>query len=164
MRWSGLSIRDAIRLERSNLTEDDEVSLYRAKTGHPVYVPLPPHVAAALRNIPPGFCPNPRYFFWTGNGNIRSAVGNWQRSLRRVFELADIKQADGKKKRCHPHMFRDTFAVECLLAGVPLEQVSILLAHKSVKVTERHYAPWVRARQEQLAINVRKIWAHRAVA
>jgi integrase/recombinase XerD len=164
MRWSGLSIRDAVRLERSNLTEGDELFLYRAKTGHPVYVPLPPEVAAALRNIPASPCPNPRYFFWSGNGNIRSAVGNWQRSLRRVFGLAEIKHVDGKKKRCHPHMFRDTFAVECLLAGLPLEQVSVLLAHKSVKVTERHYAPWVRARQEQLATNVRKIWARQAVA
>jgi integrase/recombinase XerD len=164
MRWSGLSIQDAVRLERSNLADGDELFLYRAKTGHPVYVPLPPDVASALRKIPPGPCPNPRYFFWSGNGNIRSAVGNWQCSLRQVFDLAEIKHVDGKKKRCHPHMFRDTFAVECLLAGQPLEQVSVLLAHKSVKVTERHYAPWVRARQEQLATNVRKIWAQQAVA
>ena len=45
-----------------------------------------------------------------------------------------------------------------LLAGVPLEQVSMLLGHKSVKITEKHYAPWVKARQEQLAVNVRKSW------
>jgi integrase/recombinase XerD len=55
-------------------------------------------------------------------------------------------------------MFRDTFAVECLLAGVPLEQLSILLGHGSIKITERHYAPWVKARQEQLTASVRKSW------
>jgi integrase len=55
-------------------------------------------------------------------------------------------------------MLRDTFAVEMLLAGVPLEQVAMLLGHKSVKITEKHYAPWVKARQEQLAANVRKAW------
>jgi len=55
-------------------------------------------------------------------------------------------------------MFRDTFAVESLLAGVPLEQVSILLGHKSIKITEKHYAPWVKARQQQLTSNVRKSW------
>jgi len=55
-------------------------------------------------------------------------------------------------------MFRDTFAVEMLLAGVPLDQVSILLGHKSIKVTEKHYAPWVRARQEQLENSVRRAW------
>src|SRR5579872_663949 len=47
--------------------------------------------------------------------------------------------------------------LRCCL-GVPLEQVSILLGHKSVKITEKHYAPWVKARQELLAANVRKAW------
>jgi integrase/recombinase XerD len=32
-------------------------------------------------------------------------------------------------------MFRDTFAVEMLLAGVPIDQVSLLLGHASVKIT-----------------------------
>src|SRR5215472_4322793 len=74
----------------------------------------------------------------------KSAVADWQRSYRRLFELAALKKPDGTLKRCFPHMFRDTFAVEMLLAGVPLEQVSILLVYKSVKITERHYAPWVK--------------------
>jgi integrase/recombinase XerD len=158
MRWSGLAIGDAVSLERSALNDDNELMLRRAKTGHPVYVPLPQEVADALRNIPPGPAPNPRYFFWSGNGKLKSSVADWQRSLTRVFKLAEIKKADGSLKRCHPHMFRDTFAVECLLAGVPLDQVSVLLGHSSVKITEAHYAPWVKARQELLTTNVRKAW------
>jgi integrase len=158
MRWSGLAIRDAVTLERRRLNDKDELFLYRAKTGNPVYVPLPPDVADFLRRIPAGPCPNPRYFFWSGNGSPKSVVGNWQRSFRRLFKISDLRREDGTPKRCHPHMFRDTFAVEMLLAGVPLEQVSILLGHKSVKITEKHYAPWVKARQELLAANVRKAW------
>jgi len=158
MRWSGLAIGDALTLERYRLNDKDELLLYRAKTGNPVYVPLPNDVAEMLRNIPPGPCPNPRYFFWSGNGSPKSVVGNWQRSFRRLFKIANIRRDDGTPKRCHPHMFRDTFAVEMLLAGVPLEQVSILLGHKSVKITEKHYAPWVKARQDQLAANVRMAW------
>jgi integrase len=46
-------------------------------------------------------------------------------------------------------MFRDTYAVELLLAGVPVDQVSLLLGHSSVKITERHYAPFCKARQQQ---------------
>jgi integrase len=157
MRWSGLRIRDAITLERSRLV-GDSILLYQAKTRTPVYVPLPPEVAETLRSVPPGVRPNPRYFFWTGNGNPKTAVADWQRSYRRLFQLAGLKKADQSPKRCFPHMFRDTFAVEMLLAGVPLEQVSILLGHKSVKITEKHYAPWVKARQEQLEQNVRKAW------
>jgi integrase/recombinase XerD len=159
MRWSGLAIRDAVTLERRRLNENGELFLYRAKTGSPVYVPLPPDMADSLRNIPPGPAPNPRYFFWSGNGSPKSVVGNWQRSFRRLFKIANLRRDDGSPKRCHPHMLRDTFAVEMLLAGVPLEQVSILLGHKSVKITEKHYAPWVKARQEQLAANVRKAWS-----
>jgi integrase/recombinase XerD len=108
--------------------------------------------------MPAGERPNPRYFFWSGNGLPKNAVADWQRRYRRLFNLADLKKPDGTPKRRFPHVFRDTFAVEMLLAGVPLEQVSILLGHKSVKLTEKHYAPWVKARQEQLEQNVRKAW------
>ena len=158
MRWSGLAIRDAVTLERRRLNDKDELFLYRAKTGNPVYVPLPADVAESLRSIPPGPTPNPRYFFRSGNGSPKSVVGNWQRSFRRLFKISNLRREDGTPKRCHPHMFRDTLAVEMLLAGVPLEQVSFLLGHKSVKITEKHYAPWVKARQELLAANVRKAW------
>jgi integrase len=56
------------------------------------------------------------------------------------------------------HRFRDTFAVELLQAGVSLERVSILLGHRIIKVTEKHYSPWVRGRQEQLEADVRRSW------
>ena len=157
MRWSGLRIRDAVTLERHRLN-GDSLMLYQAKTGTPVYVPLPPHVLEALESIPPGPKPNPRYFFWSGNGDPKSAVADWQRSYRRLFTSADIRTADGERKRCHPHMFRDTFAVEMLLAGVPIDQVSLLLGHASVKITEKSYAPFVKARQVQLQESVRNAW------
>ena len=47
-------------------------------------------------------------------------------------------------------MLRDTFAVELLQVGMALEKVSRLLTHASVKTTEKHYAPWVKARELQL--------------
>jgi len=39
-----------------------------------------------------------------------------------------------------------------------MERVSVLLGHSSIKVTEKHYSPWVRARQEQLEADVRRSW------
>lgn len=56
-------------------------------------------------------------------------------------------------------IFRDTMAVELLLAGVPIERVSVLLGHQSVRVTEKHYNPWVRSRQQQLEEDLVKAWA-----
>jgi hypothetical protein len=32
------------------------------------------------------------------------------------------------------------------MSGVPLEGVSVLLGHTSIRVTEKDYAPWIRAR------------------
>jgi integrase len=34
--------------------------------------------------------------------------------------------------------------------SVPLEEVSKLLGHESIKTTERHYAKWVKGRQARL--------------
>jgi integrase/recombinase XerD len=157
MRWSGLRIRDAATLECARLIEN-KLMLYQAKTGTPVFVPLPPHVVDMLRSIPPGLKPNPNYFFWSGNGLPKTFVANWQRAYRRLFKVANLRKPDGTPKRCHCHMFRDTFAVEMLLAGVPIDQVSILLGHASVRVTEKHYSPWVRARQDQLEKSVQSAW------
>jgi Phage integrase family len=79
-------------------------------------------------------------------------VRSWQTRLRRLFKLAGVPNG-------HPHRFRDTFAVELLLAGVPIERVSILLGHQSVTITEKHYAPWVRSRQEQLEADLANAWS-----
>ncbi len=54
LRWSGLRIRDAVTLEKVKLLDNDDLFLYQAKTGVPVYVPLPHSVAEDLRNVPPG--------------------------------------------------------------------------------------------------------------
>ncbi len=35
----------------------------------------------------------------------------------------------------------------------------MLLGHSSVKITEKHYSPWVKARRDQLAASVRNAWA-----
>ena len=147
LRHSGLRIGDAVTLGRSRIT-GDKLFLYTAKTGTPVYCPLPDFVLNALEAMPKI---SETYFFWTGESDIQSATGDWQRTLKAVFRLAGIP--DG-----HAHRFRDTFAVELLQAHVPMDRVSVLLGHSSIKVTEKHYSPWVRARQEQLEADVRRAW------
>jgi integrase/recombinase XerD len=145
LRYSGLRIRDAATLSRDKL-DGNKLLLYTQKTGQPVWLPLPKIVVDELRDMNP----DGRYFFWSGNGLAKSTVADWQRSLSRVFKLAGIQG--------HAHRFRDTFSVSLLQAGVPLETVSVLLGHSSIKVTERHYAPWVKSRQIKLEESIEKAW------
>lgn len=147
LRYSGLRITDAVGLARNRIT-NEKLFLYTAKTGAPVYCPLPEVVLTALEAVPRT---SERYFFWTGDSKIESAVTNWQNALRDIFLLAEVTKG-------HAHRFRDTFAVELLLAGVPIERVSVLLGHSSVRITEKHYAPWVRERQAQLEEDIHRSW------
>lgn len=170
MRWTGLRIRDAVTLERRRLVRDPEsdlwsVMVYQKKTGDPVYCPIPPHVAEILQDVPASQKgnTNERYFFWTGEGLAKTITSNWQRSYAKLFKLCALKEADGSPKRCHPHMLRDTFAVESLLSGMRLEEVSIILGHSSVKITEKHYMPWVRARQTSLNQSVVESWIRQGI-
>jgi integrase len=147
MRYSGLRIQDAVTIGRDRII-DGKIFLYTQKTGTPVWCPLPPFVLEALGRIP---VVHHRYYFWRGESTKEGATKNWQKGLKSVFLSAGIPEG-------HSHRFRDTFAVELLLQGVPIERVSILLGHGSVKITEKHYAPWVKARQEQLEADVRRTW------
>jgi len=164
LRYSGLRIGDALRL-----TDDPvpikagsrlivpphiighRIFLYTQKTGTNVYVPMPPEFFEALNEVEKL---SQRYYFWSGNGKMETRIGNFERTLKSMFAKAGI--ANG-----HAHRFRDTFAVELLLKGVPMDMVSVLLGHSSIKITEKHYAPWVKARQEQLEQHVMKTWDSR---
>lgn len=158
MRFTGLAIGDAVCLERAKIQQDRKkgitrVVTSRAKTGVDVSVPIPPDVAEELLKVANG---NPRYVFWqTGNGQPESAVKSWHKDLHTLFNAAEMPNG-------HPHQLRDTAAVEWLKAGVPLEEVSRLLGHASIKTTEKHYNPWVRSRQDRLDALVMATWKYTA--
>lgn len=122
--------------------------LYTQKTGVPVSFTLPQFVVEDLEA-----CPriSERYWFWTGVGSKETLAGNWRRTFCGLCQIAGVEGG-------HPHRFRDTLAVELLLDGMPMERISVLLGHSSVKITERHYAPWVQARQAQLESDLVRAW------
>jgi integrase/recombinase XerD len=153
LRYSGLRIGDAVGCERNRLL-DGKLRLYTQKTGTHIHVPLPDFVIAALGQVPPS---GERYWFWTGNGKLQTAVADFQARLDNLAVAAKVPNL-------HAHRFRDSFAVALLLEGVPIERVSILLGHTSTRITERHYAPWVRERQEQAEADVRRTWQRDPVA
>jgi len=99
---------------------------------------------------------NAKYFFWSGTGKPQSATSNWgQRCVAPVFAAAGI-QSEGNMLS---HRLRDTFAVHLLEHGTPMEEVSRLLGHESIRTTERHYAKWSKGRQERADELVMASWA-----
>jgi site-specific recombinase XerD len=157
MRWSGLAIQDAVRIRRADILRDEGKGIYRVvtarqKTGTHVSVPIPVDVAEEVLAAP---SPNPDYIFWTGESKSRSQVIMWgSRYVRPLFEAAGVRSG-----HMVSHRLRDTFAVDLLQKGVPLEEVSKLLGHTSIKTTERHYAAWIQGRQDRLDSLVMGTWA-----
>ena len=145
LRYSGMRIGDCVGLQTGHLA-DNKLFLNTQKSGSKIFVPLPPTAVQALKTVHP----DGNHYFWTGKGLRKSAVADWQRALRRVFKLAKV---DG-----NPHMFRHTFATTLLAKGIPIEDVSALLGHKSVRITEAYYSHWIRARRERLEERVRQLW------
>ena len=158
MRWSGLAIRDALTLKRTEIIEDKSKGIHRIvtarqKTGTHVSVPIPPDVAKELLAVLNG---NPEYVFWTGEGEEESITKSWSKLyLAPLFEAAKLS-SNGYLKS---HRLRDTFAVDLLEKGVPLEEVSKLLGHESIKTTEAHYSKWMKGRQDRLDSLVTATWA-----
>ena len=144
MRYSGMRIGDTIALKQASV-KDNKIRLRTAKTGTPIYVPVPEFVTAELAKLREG-----EYYFWTGKG-LRSAVGNWSRYLARIFEIAGIADA-------HSHRMRDTFSTSLLEKGVPVETVAMLLGN-TPSIVLRHYSPWVLSRQASLEAAVLKALA-----
>jgi integrase/recombinase XerD len=143
LRYSGLRIEDAVTLSKQRI-KDGVLTLRTAKTGTEVRVPLPIACLAALNEIDA----SNGYYFWSGRGTKKSCVGDYQRAFAKLYKLAEVSGG-------HAHRWRDTFAVELLVKGVPIADVSVLLGHTSIKITEKHYSPWVKARQDQLEATVR---------
>lgn len=86
---------------------------------------------------------------------MKTRTGDWRRQLRGLFAAANVP--DG-----HAHRFRDTRAVELLTEGLPMDRVAAILGNTE-HVCAKHYAPWVKARQERLEEDVRRTFKAKVV-
>ena len=129
--YTGLAYVDLQQLDSSHLIKEGDNSWYirkpRQKTGQDSIIPLLPAAIRILTKYSP--TENIADFNWYVSTNQKMNKG-----LKYLARLAGIT------KDMHMHLARHTFATTVTLAnGVPIETVSKMLGHASIKQTQ-HYA------------------------
>jgi integrase len=136
---TGLRVSDTVNLHRSKVFTDRKgatrLRIRTEKTGVVVTLALPRPTVQALKRLPPL---SHELYFWKGGDERQFAAARdrARRVIARLGKLAGVEDA-------HPHRFRDTWAKTALLSGIPMRTVQMVLGHKSILTTEKHYAPYV---------------------
>ena len=146
---TGMRVSDAIRYDPRHCTKSEHLWIYQfiptkqRKNDNPkqATVYLPERLKLAIDNTPWFSKSLPFAYRDVDSGTTLEAI---------VYErMQTIGERCGVVD-CRPHRLRDTFAVRMLMRGISLEDVSRLLCHSSVAITEKYYAPWIPARQSRL--------------
>jgi integrase/recombinase XerD len=146
---TGLRVGDAVSFAPASLDRGDSLWIYTYRPQKQKRTEKPKLLEAYItdemkRNIDGCEWLSKRGPFWYGNGTdprpLAQAVYERMQGIGERAQVAD----------CRPHRLRDTFAVRALLRGMQLEDVSRLLGHSSVKVTETYYAKWISSRKRRL--------------
>jgi integrase/recombinase XerD len=143
---TGLRVSDAVHFLVDTVIVDPhdgwgEYTTRQRKTKKLVTVTIPPELLQRIQALPRI---SPRYVFYDG----KTGLNNYYRGqiylyLRAIGEAVGILNV-------HPHRLRDSFAVNRLNEGMLIQDVSKLLGHASVAMTERYYAPFVKSRKAAL--------------
>lgn len=146
---TGMRVGDAIRYNPALVARGEHLWIYtyipqkqrRTEKPKPLEAYIPDRLKKAIDT-----CEwlSPRQPFFYGASRNPAYLAN------EVYERMQSLGARCGVTDCRPHRLRDTFAVRKLLAGFQLEDVSRLLGHSSVKVTEAYYAKWVSSRKVRL--------------
>lgn len=145
LRWTGLRITDVAKLKRSRI-KGDHIVLRTQKNKKQVKLIMHREVKDALDSMKG----SGEYFFWSGEGNVKSCVGDWQRTFLRLSKIAGF--------RIHAHRFRHTFAADLLSRGVSVTDVAAILGN-SPRIVEKHYSQWIKGRQTALDLAVQATFA-----
>jgi integrase len=171
LRQTGMDLIDAVLFTPSVQIKNERIDgdlvpvlrYHRTKTGVEAVIPLRRVVAEMLEHIPSAPQSLTETPFRYGGTLVKSDVHNWSRRIHKLFELAGITELqlvlkDGRPafdksgtaitKPPDAKMFRHTFAVACLLAGMREEAVAKMLGHVSTDMVRRYYAPWCKQRDD----------------
>ncbi len=131
-RWTGLRVGDVLALPKSalqgnRLTALIQKKLKRKPAAARIECVLPDHVVTALNSLPARAKSTRTTSFGRGRAHSSSTLTSGSAKLTGSMTICPSRMRPGSPLKFRSHMLRDTFAVEMLLAGVPLEKVSKLL-------------------------------------
>jgi integrase len=144
LKWTGMRIGDAVMFSKGTVV-GGQVILRTQKNGKRVSIPLHPDAKSALEKIENGN----HYYFWSGEGSIKSAVSAWSRTFIRLSQIAEC--------RVTAHRYRHSLIVKLLSNGIPISEVAAI-AGNSPRIIERHYNQFVQSRQDRINEAVKMIW------
>jgi len=149
MYHTGLRISDSVHFEPDKIRTHEGRTFYttrQIKTKNHVTVFFLPHqlwLVEKVRQLP-RLDPQGRFPFLAQREGWKNFIVNEiNQVLNRLSEAIGIEGI-----RCH--RFRDSFAVNQLLDGTPMEELQKMLGHKTLATTERYYSPWVPSREKAL--------------
>jgi integrase/recombinase XerD len=145
LRWTGMRIGDVCQLEPAKI-ESGNIRIRTTKNGKNVSIPMHPEIEAALKGMPAG----QRFYFWSGEGKLKSGVSAWERTMKRLYKICGF--------RANCHRWRHNFATELLAKGVPVSEVAAILGNTS-RVVEKYYSQWIPHRQAAIDSAVKATWA-----
>jgi integrase len=157
LRYSGLRISDAVKLDADNLVnrpgKDSLYSLrvFMKKTSKWVYIPIPsgeipgaPNVAKVLQALP---LIHGRFLFYdaTETSHDKRMTNSWYERLSHLFGLVE-EHGVRLSVHPHPHRFRHTYAARLLEMGMDVRDVAEYLGD-SVSIVLKHYGKFTTKQQ-----------------
>jgi integrase len=154
VRWSGMSLVDAVQFSRSSVDASGTFVYHRQKLSKKsgagwATIKLPQHVLELLKYVPlerDSFSADQPFLF--KGVKMHSVCVRWRNRFDGVCKAAGITALQtgtrGRTQKPHPHALRDTFAVWMLRKTRNVKFVSKCLGHANSIITERTYLPWAK--------------------
>lgn len=136
--FSGIAFVDFAHLKRENI-KDGVLSYHRQKSGSLIQVEIPAEVRCLLDELAACTDKDSPYLFpfLSGKQTGEAAYKEYNRALNRFnCDLMLLAEACGVNEQVTSYTIRHSFATSLREQDVPIEVISELLGHKSIKTTQ----------------------------
>jgi len=166
-RWAGMAVTDIVHFRPAHHLAPNDVLTYRRhknrrKNVKPAVILLDPVRAARFRSIPPeeGSDPDQPFRFLGVKEALNCAI--WRDRFQKLCAFAGMREIEteaGTRRKPHPHMLRDTFAIDAITRGVELHNIAKMLGHAKTATTENAYLFWTQQRLDDCVESQRRALA-----